>query len=123
MRRLLRFQAQVADWGGALLAIVAGTRDIAASLRRKSGAGVRFLADPGGELHRRLGQAVSGQPVQGALVFERGGVLRYRLPPHPSEAEIHEALEWIRYLGIREPECSTCVPAWPAEWLEADTRR
>jgi hypothetical protein len=22
---------------------------------------------------------------------------------------------WLRYLNILEPECGTCVPAWPLE--------
>ena len=31
--------------------------------------------------------------------------------------DLAASLEWIRYLGIREPECGTCVPAWPPELL------
>ena len=29
--------------------------------------------------------------------------------------DLTEALSWLAYLNILEPECGTCVPAWPLE--------
>jgi hypothetical protein len=28
---------------------------------------------------------------------------------------LDEAVSWLRYLNILEPECGTCVPAWPLD--------
>jgi hypothetical protein len=81
----------------------------------RSQAGLRGpdLADSDGRVHARL--EVEHPSL---IVADRNGTIywRYwRAPVAAGQPAFDEAVSWLRYLNILEPECGTCVPAWPLE--------
>jgi hypothetical protein len=69
---------------------------------------------------RRLGvgKCARGTTKLGAerptlLVTDRHGTVYWREVVAGSRPNIDEALSWLAYINILEPECGTCVPAWP----------
>jgi hypothetical protein len=121
LQHLPQVAEQVAAWGGTLRVVAAVGRDAAERTRQQSAAPIRVVLDESGDLHRRMRETdAQGRPRPALLIFERGGILRCRVGPESADEDLEQALEWIRYLGIREPECGTCVPAWPRELLGED---
>jgi hypothetical protein len=49
------------------------------------------------------------------LVVHRTGTIYWRSPIRTDELDLDEALPWLGYLNVLEPECGTCVPAWPVD--------
>ena len=49
------------------------------------------------------------------IVADRNGTFYWRAPDEAGRPDLDEALSWLQYLNILEPECGTCVPAWPSE--------
>jgi hypothetical protein len=115
-RAVAEVEGELRDWGAELVPVVAAPEEDASRVAGSFQEPV--LIDADGALHRRLG-AVDGDgaPRPPLLVVERGGVIRWRLDrPDRGPLDLAPAVEWARYLGIQEPECGTCVPAWPAEF-------
>jgi hypothetical protein len=98
--------------GAELLVIASMPREQAAEIR--AGAGFRgpVLADSEGHVHARLG---AREPM--LLVADRNCTVYWRAPLAGGEPDLDEALSWLGYLNILEPECGTCVPAWPPELM------
>ena len=98
--------------GAELLVVVLGSAEQAGKLDR---AGLRgpVLADPDGRLHERL---VAPRPT--LLVTDRNGTIFWRARLEEARAGFEEARSWLEYLNILEPECGTCVPAWPVDLFE-----
>jgi hypothetical protein len=96
--------------GAELLFVVRGPSEQAEQLRAEAGLRGPVLADTDGRLHVRLDARV---PT--ILVAERNATLYWRAPVREGRGELDEALSWLAYLNILEPECGTCVPAWPTE--------
>ena len=106
-----------ADWiadlqaeGAELLVVVLGSLEVAERLRSTSGLPGPVLADSDGRLHARL-----EAPSPTILVADRNATVFWRAPVEAGRAERDEALSWLEYLNILEPECGSCVPAWPTE--------
>ncbi len=96
--------------GAALLVIVRASPDVARQIGSDSGLHGPILADGDGRVHARLD---AGQPT--LLVADRNGTIYWRAPDAGGRPDLDEALSWLRYLNILEPECGTFVPAWPVE--------
>lgn len=96
--------------GAALLVIVRGSPDRARQIGCDSGLHGPVLADGDGRVHARL---AAEQPT--LLVVDRNGTVYWRAPVAGGQPDLDEALSWLRYLNILEPECGTCVSAWPEE--------
>jgi hypothetical protein len=117
-------EGEMRDWGAEVLWLVAvpdaGRAPPAAEALRRAGAAGRVLVDAGGEVHRRLGAVdPAGRARPGLIVADRVGEIRCRVDRQGAgPVDLRPAVEWVRYLGVIEPECGTCVPAWPAEYLE-----
>ncbi len=69
-----------------------------------------ILLDTDGRVHMLLG---AEQPT--VLVTDRHGTAYWRAIIADDIPDIDEALSWLAYINILEPECGTCVPAWPTE--------
>lgn len=109
--------AHPAEWlaalhaeGAELLTVVLGPLQLADRLRAESGLPGPVLADADGRLHARLEAGSSTM-----LVADRNTTIYWRAPVEDGPAARAEALSWLAYLNILEPECGTCVPAWPTE--------
>jgi hypothetical protein len=115
-RAVAEVEGELRDWGAELLPVVAAPAEGAARGARSVHAPV--LIDADGALHRQLGAAdAEGRPRPALLIVERGGAIRWRFDrTDDGPVDLTPAVEWARYLGIQEPECGTCVPAWPAEY-------
>ena len=92
--------------------VVLGSVEQASGLDR---AGLRgpVLADREGRLHERL---MAPRPT--LLVTDRTGTIFWRAWLEDTQAGFEEARSWLEYLNILQPECGTCVPAWPVDLLE-----
>ncbi len=73
-----------------------------------------MLADADGTVHTRVG---ADEPT--VLVVHRNSMIYWRALLTDAAATFDEAVSWLGYLNILEPECGTCVPAWPPELMEA----
>jgi AhpC/TSA family len=123
-------EREMRDWGAEVLWIAAapepGRGPSAAEALLGAGVAGTVLIDAGGEAHRRLGAVdAAGRRRTHArpalIVADRLGEVRYRLDRDGAgPVDLQPAVEWARYLGVIEPECGTCVPAWPAEYLEEE---
>jgi hypothetical protein len=51
-------------------------------------------------------------------VTNRNGTIFWRAGLEDARAGFEKAHSWLEYLNILEPECGTCVPAWPVELLD-----
>ncbi len=69
-----------------------------------------ILLDTDGRVHALLG--AEGPTL---LVTDRHGTVYWREVVAGNRPNIDEALSWLAYINILEPECGTCVPAWPVE--------
>jgi peroxiredoxin len=96
--------------GAALVVVLLGPRERAEQLRSEAGLRGPVLIDGDGQVHARL---AAHQPT--LFVVDRSGTIYWRAPCAPGRPDLDEALSWLRYLNILEPECGTCVPAWPTE--------
>lgn len=96
--------------GAALLVIVRAPLADAEALRRRTGIPAPVLADADGRIHDRLG---ASRPT--LFVTDRNGTIYWRAVAPDARPDLDEALSWLGYIGILEPECGTCVPAWPME--------
>jgi peroxiredoxin len=103
-------EREMQDEGAVLLVIVRGSPEQAEQLRSAVGLRGPLLADGDGRVHARL---AAGQPL--LVVADRNGTIYWRTPVAGGQPDLDEALSWLRYLNILEPECGTCVPAWPVE--------
>jgi hypothetical protein len=65
------------------------------------------LADPDGSIHRRL--TAAGPTL---LVADRDGAIYWRSPVE-DVPDFAEALSWLAYINLLEPECGCCAPCWP----------
>ncbi len=70
--------------------------------------------------HSRPGVWRIGAHAPTLLVADRNGTVYYRAPVVEGRPELDEEQSWLGYLNILEPECGTCVPAWPPELFAAD---
>jgi hypothetical protein len=66
-----------------------------------------LLVDPDGVVHRRLGATTST-----LLVADRDGAMYWRSPV-PDVPDFAEALSWLGYINVLEPECGCYAPCWP----------
>jgi hypothetical protein len=66
-----------------------------------------LLADPDASVHRRLNAL---KPT--LLVADRDGVVYWRSPVE-EVPDFAEALSWLAYVNLLEPECGCCAPCWP----------
>lgn len=109
-------ERQMREWGVETLWVAAVPPDkrvspVVEALLAAGAAGL-ILIDAGGRLHRKL--AATDVPRPALLVLERGGEVRCRIDRVENEPfDLRPAVEWARYLAVLEPECGTCVPAWP----------
>ena len=101
--------------GAELLVVVKGEVDEAKRLWVETGRRLNVLADRAGELHAALG---AQKPM--VLVADRNATIYWRTEVEADRADFDEALSWLGYLNILEPECGTCVPAWPVELMRSD---
>ncbi len=69
-----------------------------------------ILLDSDGRVHALLG---AEQPT--LLVTDRHGTIYWRGLIAGEHPDMDEALSWLAYINILEPECGTCVPAWPVD--------
>lgn len=104
------YEPEIVAEGAVLLLILQASPDRAAQVRADAGLRGPVLADEDGRVHARL--AASSPAL---LVADRNGTLHWRGPLIAGQPDLDEALSWLRYLNILEPECGTCVPAWPTE--------
>ncbi|MFN0073910.1 MAG: hypothetical protein ACKVVP_20715 [Chloroflexota bacterium] len=70
----------------------------------------RIAVDPELAAYRALG-AMSGL----LLVANKNGTIFWRQDLGLALPDFKEALSWLAYMNIIEPECGCCVPAWPVE--------
>jgi hypothetical protein len=96
--------------GAALLVVLRAPRAQAAQIRSQAGLRGPVLADSDGRVHARL---EAEHPT--LIVADRNGTIYWRAPVEAGRPDFDEAVSWLRYLNILEPECGTCVPAWPLE--------
>ena len=66
-----------------------------------------LLVDRDGSIHRRL--AAAGPTL---LVADRDGAIYWRSPIE-DVPDFAEALSWLAYINLLEPECGCCAPCWP----------
>lgn len=70
----------------------------------------RVALDERGQARRTLGVA------RGALIVaNKNSTVYWRQDIGDNAPDFAEALSWLQYLNIIEPECGCCVPAWPVE--------
>jgi peroxiredoxin len=103
-------EPQVQAEGAVLLVVLCGGREQAEQIRTQAGLRGPVLADSEGRVHARLG---AQRPT--LVVADRNGTVYWRAPVEAGQPDLDEAVSWLRYLDILEPECGTCVPAWPLE--------
>lgn len=96
--------------GAALLVILQTSCERADQARAGAGLHGPVLADQDGRVHARL---AAHQPY--LVVADRNGSMYWRAPGMSGQPGVDEAISWLQYLNILEPECGTCVPAWPAD--------
>jgi peroxiredoxin len=113
-------EAELRTWGTEMVLVLAAPAAAAQEVAGRLGFEGITLIDADGAVHRRLGAATpDGRPYPALLIVDRVGELRYRLtPPDTSDASRAEAIGWVRYLGIQEPECGCCSVA--EGWGEPD---
>lgn len=110
-----RSEVQAED--GELLIVVRASPAAARALRERAGADAPLLADEDGEFQRAAEVAT---PT--LFVTDRSRQIYWRAPA-VGRPPLTDAISWLAYLNILEPECGTCVPAWPPELLAAPDRR
>jgi predicted amidohydrolase len=110
LRELASREPAIESEGAVLLVAVRGSPERAAELGKAAGLGRPVLADPEGRVHARL-----GADVPTLVVADWNATVYWRGPLAAGESGVDEALSWLGYLNILEPECGTCVPAWPPE--------
>ena len=98
------------DEGAELLIVVRGPLEQAEQVQAEAGLQGPVLADIDGHVYARL---EAHQPT--LFVVDRSGTIAWRAPADGDRPDFTEALSWLAYLNILEPECGTCVPAWPVE--------
>lgn len=103
-------EPEIAAEGAVLLVVLKASPERAAQVHADAGLRGPVLADTDGRVHARL--AASSPAL---LVADRNGTLYWRGSLNAGQPDLDEALSWLRYLNILEPECGTCVPAWPTE--------
>ena len=103
-------ERELRDEGAVLLVIVHGSQEQAKQVHSDAGLRGPVLADSAGRVHARF---AARQPI--LVVADRNGTIYWRAPVAGGRPDLDEALSWLRYLNILEPECGTCVPAWPVE--------
>lgn len=101
-------EPRVRQEGAELVTVIASSVERAEQVRRAAGLQGPVLADADGRLHARLGAAPSA-----LLVTDRNGTIFWHTPLQGQPPPFDEALSWLEYLNILEPECGSCVPAWP----------
>jgi hypothetical protein len=94
-----------------LVTILQADLNAAESLKR---AGLRgpVLADPDGRVHQLI---AAGAPT--LLVTDQNQVVYWRMPIEDGRPNFAEALSWLQYVGILDPSCGACQPAWPSELM------
>jgi hypothetical protein len=108
-------EVEIRAEGAELLVVLLGSIRQAERIGAETGPRGRILADADGRVHERvdgLGPTL--------LVTDRNGAIYWRAPVSAGAPDIDEALSWLGYLNILEPECGTCVPAWPPELFAAE---
>jgi peroxiredoxin len=103
-------EPEVQAEGAALLVMLCAPQAQAAQIRAQTGLRGPVLADSDGRVHARLG---AQHPT--LIVADRNGTIYWRVPVAAGQPDFDEAVSWLRYFNILEPECGTCVPAWPLE--------
>jgi peroxiredoxin len=111
-------EAEIRAEGAELLVVLLGSIRQAERIGAEAGLRGPVLADADGRVHERLGAL---RPT--LLVTDRNGAIYWRAPVPAGAPDIDEALSWLGYLNILEPECGTCVPAWPPELFTAEPPR
>jgi|DewCreStandDraft_1066081.scaffolds.fasta_scaffold00212_73 peroxiredoxin len=118
LRRVLERLPDYAERHAVLLAIGPGATTLQAPTARRD-AGFIALEDASHDTARRLGLVVPA-----LVVADRPGEIWAAWAPEPAASpdEAHavlpsqdEVLAWLDLIEIQEPECGTCVPAWPDE--------
>lgn len=107
------YEEAIRNEGAELLVVLRGAVECADALRVRAGLQGPVLADPDGAVHARLG----ADPAA-LLVVGRNGTVYWRAEVGEEGPDFAEALSWLAYLNILEPECGTCEPAWPVEVFE-----
>jgi peroxiredoxin len=110
LRRAAALEPDLQAEGATLLVVLRGSRERAAALGAEAGLGRPLLVDADGRVHARLG---ADQPA--LLVVHRNSTVYWRAALGATEPDLQEALSWLQYINILEPECGTCVPAWPVD--------
>lgn len=102
---------------GELLIVVQAAPAAARALRERAGADALLLADEDGAYQREAGVVT---PT--LFVTDRSRQIYWRAPADGCPP-MTDAISWLAYLNILEPECGTCVPAWPPDLLAAPDRK
>jgi peroxiredoxin len=108
-------EAEVQAEGAVLVVVLRGSAERADEVRAMAGLRGPVLADADGAVHARIG---ADEPT--LLVADRSGTVYWRAPVVDGRPDLDEALSWLGYLNILEPECGTCEPAWPPELFAAE---
>ncbi len=101
-------EPEIRQEGAELVIILQAPLDKAEGLRERARLRGPILADPDGRIHARF---EAEQPT--LLVADRDGTIYWRAPVDGERPDLDEALSWLEYINILEPECGSCVPAWP----------
>jgi hypothetical protein len=88
-----------------LLVLQIGPPDVLGVLGSQLPSGL--LADRDASVHRRLSALT---PT--LLVADRDGAVYWRSPV-AEVPDFEEALSWLAYINLLEPECGCCAPCWP----------
>ncbi len=99
--------------GAELIIVLRAPLDRAEQVRSELGWRGPVLADADGGVHSRL---AADEPT--VLVAHRNSTIYWRAPIDDDPSIFDEAVSWLGYLNILEPECGTCVPAWPPELMQ-----
>lgn len=105
-----RYEPALQAEGAVLLVFLQTSCERAEQMRAGTGLHGPVLADQDGRVHARL---AAHQPY--LVVADHNGTIYWRAPVMSSQPDVEEAISWLQYLNILEPECGTCVPAWPVE--------
>ena len=105
-------ELELSEERAVLLTILHGDPDAARTLKHTSGFRGPVLADPDGRVHGLLG---GGTPM--LLVTDQNTTVYWRMAIEDGQPNFAEAVSWLRYIGILDPSCGACQPAWPAELM------
>lgn len=109
---MTRHYSELRDEEAQILAIVARTRDAAATLNL--GAPFPILIDQDGGVHREFGAAdEDGRPVPAIYITDQYGEVfgSFRTAIGQALPDLREILNWLEFVNSQCPECEP--PEWP----------